>query len=143
MKIRRIYNLDFRGFTREGKKNTLPDYSGLYFVYRGVRHKGKDNTYTCSLKELLYIGQAENINKRINGEHEHFEDWCSYLDEGEMLYYSTCPVPQYQLDEVEAACIYHAQPPVNTQNKDSYNYNPVKIKTSGRVALIDKEFIVG
>ena len=48
-----------------------------------------------------------------------------------------------QLDEVEAACIYHAQPPVNTQNKDSYNYNPVKIKTSGRVALIDKEFIVG
>ena len=103
MKIRRIYNLDFKGFTREGKKNTLPDYSGLYFVYRGVRHKGKDNTYTCSLKELLYIGQAENINERINGEHDHYEDWCSYLDEGEMLYYSTCPVPQYQLDEVEAA----------------------------------------
>ncbi len=143
MKIRRTHNLEFKGFTREAVKHTLPDYSGLYFVYRGIRNQKSDGTYNCSLKELLYIGQAENINERVNGEHEHYEDWCSYVKKGEMLYYSVCPVEGHLLDEVEAACIYHAQPPVNIQCKDSYNHNPVKIVCSGNVDLIKPEFNIG
>lgn len=143
MKFRPTHDLEFDGFTREETKNTLPDYSGLYFVYRGTRKKGADGKYSCSLQDLLYIGQAENINERVNGTHEHYEDWCSYLKKDEMLYYSVCPVESDLLDKVEAACIYQAQPPVNTQCKESYNYDPVRIKSSGRISLFDTDFTVG
>ena len=139
MKIRQTHDLVFRGFFGEDKKNSLPNHSGLYFVYRGTQNK--DNT--CTPNELLYIGQAENVNDRVNGTHEHYDDWCSYLKNNEMLYYSTCPVESYLLDEVEAAYIFHSQPPVNTQCKENYNHNPVRIKSSGRVILIDTDFNVG
>ncbi|MDH6354603.1 excinuclease UvrABC nuclease subunit [Dysgonomonas sp. PH5-45] len=143
MKIRRTHNLEFKGFTREAIKNTLPSESGLYFVYRGTRNKGNDGKYTCSLKELLYIGQAEDVNDRVNGTHEHYNDWCSYLKTGEMLYYSMCPVDSCFLDEIEAACIYHAQPTVNIKGKDSYNHEPLRIKSSGNVDFISTDFTVG
>lgn len=143
MKIVRKHNLDFKGFYGEHAKASLPSHSGLYFVYRGIRNKQPDGKFTCSINQLLYIGQAEDVNDRVNGEHEHYDEWCNYLKKGEMLYYSTCQVDVHLLDELEAACIYQAQPPVNIHCKKSYNYNPVKIKCSGRVKFIDSEFNVG
>lgn len=143
MKIVRKHNLDFKGFYGEHAKASLPSHSGLYFVYRGTTNKQPDGKSTCSINQLLYIGQAEDVNDRVNGEHEHYDDWCTYLKRGEILYYSTCQVDEYLLDQVEAACIYQTQPPVNTQCKNSYNHNPVEIRTTGNVKFIDSTFTVG
>ena len=53
------YNVLFNGYRRDVNKAGLPTYSGIYFVYRCTFNEEKQ---TVSLKELLYIGQAKNIN---------------------------------------------------------------------------------
>ena len=136
MKIRKTISLDFDGFYPEGV--TLPDYSGLYFVYKGTpAEKGE-----CYINELLYIGQAENIRDRVSTNHEHYEDWKQKLSRGEKLYYSVCSVEKRNLDMAEAACIYKAQPPGNNHCKESYNYDPVRIISSGPVEYLPSNFDV-
>lgn len=130
--------LVFEGFFSEEIKHKLPSYSGLYFVYRGITITHIKPT--CNLRELLYIGQAKDVNTRVSGEHEHYEEWDNLLKSNEMLYYSTCEVNEDDLDRIEAACIYAAQPRTNIQCKDSYNHSPISIVCSGRVKFIDAEF---
>ena len=137
MKIKKTISLDFNGYYKEGAN--LTDTSGLYFVYRGIPTGEKK----CKITGLLYIGQAEKINERVNENHEHYDDWKRELDQGEMLYYSVCHVEPELLDMVEAACIYKAQPCVNTQCKESYNYGPVRIVSSGRVTHLPLDFDLG
>lgn len=136
MKIQRTISLDFDGFYPDGA--TLPNYSGLYFVYKGIPTKpGK-----CRIIELLYIGQAENISDRVGTDHEHYEDWKKELSRDERLYYSVCPVDAWNLDMAEAACIYKTQPPVNKRCKETYNHAPVEIKSSGDVKFLPSSFNV-
>lgn len=134
MKIKRTILLDFKGYYRDGA--TLPDYSGLYFVYKGIPTKpGK-----CRIIRLLYIGQAENINDRVGTDHEHYEDWKQELGHDEILYYSVCPVDAWDLDMTEAACIYKTQPPVNKQCKETYNHAPARIISSGPAEFLPSQF---
>ena len=58
------YNILFRGYRRDCNRAGLPTYSGIYIVYRCTFNQEKQ---TVSLKELLYIGQAQNIRDRISG----------------------------------------------------------------------------
>lgn len=136
MKIQRTISLDFDGFYRD--EANLPDYSGLYFVYKGIPTEKRK----CRITKLLYIGQAEDISDRVNTGHEHYEDWKRELDRGEELYYSVCPVEVRDLDMVEAACIYKAQPPVNSHCKENYNYAPVRIISSGSIKYLPSDFVV-
>lgn len=140
MLIEKRYNLEFNGYYPDVHKESIPAISGLYFVYRGERTQNGDGKYTANIKELLYIGQSEDVNARLNGEHEHYEDWNAELEKGETLYYSVCEVPIGSLDEVENACIYKAQPPINTQGKETYNYSPVRVISKGRVSKFDMDF---
>lgn len=96
MKIRRTHSLAFIGYYRDEDKHSIGKHSGLYFVYRGVRNEDSKEKFTATLKELLYIGQAEDVNDRLNKEHEHYEDWSAKLGNGEILYYSTCEVEKKQ-----------------------------------------------
>lgn len=139
MKLRMKRELNFDGYYPEAGKSNLSNSSGLYFVYRGVRNENN----TCTLKEILYIGQAEDICGRVNETRDDYKDWCSHLRKGEILYYSYCKVPIGELDEVEAACIFHIQPPCNTDCKQSYNHIPVRIISSGETALFEADFSVG
>jgi len=136
MKIRKTISLNFEGYYQDGAN--LPDYSGLYFVYKGIPIEKRE----CRIVKLLYIGQAENINDRVGSGHEHYEDWKRELNRGEKLYYSVCSVEIKNLDIAEAACIYTAKPSVNKQCKESYNKNPVRIICTGDVAYFPKNFDV-
>ena len=41
-------------------KDVLPDYKGIYCVYRATPNKNPDGSTTVTLHELIYIGKAED-----------------------------------------------------------------------------------
>ena len=75
------YNILFRGYRRDCNRAGLPTYSGIYIVYRCTFNQEKQ---TVSLKELLYIGQAQNIRDRISG-HDKREEFFNAAKEGEQI----------------------------------------------------------
>lgn len=102
--------------------STLPNVSGLYFVY-----KEDEN----GLKKLLYIGEAENINNRLNGNHEKRREWNLHLLPGEqskivylVLTSQDVLSPTLRRD-VENACIFKVHPPLNTQGKSEFSYSGI------------------
>lgn len=136
------YNLDFHGFFRECNKSGLPEKAGIYCVYT-CKYNKKENKVSDLF--LLYIGESENINERHkDNKHEHYDDFCSYLSDGETLCYSYALVSDDD-DRLrcEAALIYEMQPPVNTQNKDEFLYSKTHIKTSGDNECLSGDFFVG
>ena len=56
------YSLNFQGYWREVNKGGVPSKSGIYLVYRCLYNPEQN---TVGLKEILYIGQAEDARKRI------------------------------------------------------------------------------
>ncbi|KAA6348169.1 hypothetical protein EZS27_004375 [termite gut metagenome] len=136
------YNLEFEGFYRDAIKASLPAYSGLYFVYRGLRLKNEKGFYYCKLKELIYIGQAKNVNERVNEQRDDYPDWQGSLENDEILYFAVCKVDEDALDDVEAACIYHAKPRFNKVNAQSYNGSSIHISSKGSINLFDKDFSI-
>lgn len=136
------YILNFDGYYIEHNKSSLPKRAGIYCVYK-CKYNKKENAVSDLF--LLYIGESENINERHNeNKHEHYDDFCSYLSDGEILCYSYALVSDDdERMQCEAALIYKMQPPINTQNKDDFLYEKTHIKTSGSNSGLSKDFIVG
>lgn len=135
------YTLNFHGYFRECKKSSLPEKAGIYCVYT-CKYNKRENTVSDLF--LLYIGESENINERHkDNKHEHYEDFCSYLDADETLCYSYALV-QNEVDRkrCESALIYEIQPPINEQSTETFNYPKTHITTSGKNFGLDADFIV-
>ena len=128
----KTYSLDFKGYWREVNKNGLPSKTGIYLVYRCIYSA---ETNTVGLKEIIYIGKAENVHDRI-ANHDKLEDFKSQLQEGEELCYSFAEVPVADLDVVENALIYAQKPRLNDNLTDSFNHGAVAIKIDGRCACM-------
>lgn len=135
------YNLDFKGFYLDCDKNSLPKDAGIYCVYSCKYNKKTDRV--CNLV-LLYIGESENINERHkDNNHEHYEDFLSYLDDDETLCYSYSLIRnEDDRKRCEAALIYKMQPPINSKCKDSFDYQTTKIVTSGNNSKLCNSFIL-
>ena len=78
------FKLNIQGYYRDEIRGRFPNIACVYFVYRGVLNL---EDRTCSLKELIYIGQTSNLNERFS-EHEKREDFLSLCERGEMLFYT-------------------------------------------------------
>lgn len=126
------YIITFKGYRRQKSISTLPTFSGIYLVYRCVYN---DNSNTVSLRELLYIGQASDINHRINN-HEKMDLFKEKLNEGEELAYSYAQISIDKLDIVENAMIYAEHPPLNDKGTDSFNYPASSFTVDGACALV-------
>ena len=108
------YSLIFNGYWREIDKKGIPSKSGIYLVYRCV-YNVKSNT--VGLKDIIYIGQAENVRERIVN-HDRLTDFMSQLQQGEELCYSVAEVSKSDLDVVENALIFAQKPILNDKLKD-------------------------
>ena len=126
------YSLNFEGYWREINKKGIPFKSGIYLVYRSV-YDAKSNT--VGLKDIIYIGQAENLHDRI-AKHEKLDDFNAQLQQGEELCYSVAPVSSADLDVVENALIFAQKPVLNDNLKDSFNHGAVTVKLDGRCACM-------
>lgn len=133
--------LNFDSGCYDTKIDSLPEYCGLYFVYKV--YKGNDNKYYIShVQPPIYIGKAEdNVKSRIK---EHIDDgslqkWKNeFCKVGESLYICTCPL-ENSIADTEAACIFHLQPLANVDNKKSYHGEDIYITIEGSYVYLKEE----
>lgn len=133
--------LEFKGYRREKKKSGLEDRAGIYCVYAGTYNEETDKV---DVQELLYIGKAHSIKRRIGGnDHEHLDDWKRALKQGQILIYTRAFVSNDEdRTRAEGALIYYYQPPINDIGKDDFHHRDTKIIVNGKHKFIDDEFTV-
>lgn len=114
-------------------RNLLPDYPGIYFVFVGtVKQKG-ENTLEVDNPELIYLGQAKDVNSRHNkdnGEpkHEHYADFLKYKGEDKEIIYAVTPIRDFRNRRlIESALIFMFQPPINIADKYSFHHRKTRI----------------
>lgn len=132
----KIVTLNFKGyFFDETSKTNFPGHEGIYCVYRGTLSEDKKS---CSLKELLYIGESDNLKNRIIS-HEKWEEWKLQLNKGESLFFSYALTDSYR-EEIEKVLIYHKKPRCNTKNIQSYNVTSLQIEITGQHKDLDDTY---
>lgn len=120
------FTLNFEGYWRDRNKGGLPNYAGVYCVYR-CRYNQERNS--VSLIDIIYIGQADNIHDRhLN--HEKYSEFLSLLQSGEELCFTCAPITK-DIDMVENALIYLQKPTLNEQGKNHYNYSEAHFSIEG------------
>ena len=132
----KTYNLKFDGSLADDQRGFLPEYSGIYLVYRGLRdQKG----FLC--REILYIGQAENIKARHEN-HEKHDMFIAELRPKEVIFYSYAPVEKSDLNRVENALVFEMHPKLNDKLTETFPYEKTTIISDGQCALLNKNFTV-
>ena len=148
MKIFKRIKLTFDAGQYSSSIDKLPEYPGLYFVYRAYRTADGKWHINSEEEVPVYIGKAEDSVRSRMQEHKDdgsldkwFED---YTNPGDRLYIRTCAISDYIAD-AEAACIFHIQPSANVDNKQSYNGENIHIKCDGSPLFLserNKDFSV-
>lgn len=118
----------------------LPEVSGIYIVYRCIHNK-TETERTVTLKELIYIGESENVNSRVTS-HNRLSDWKAELKKGEVLSFSCARVPSTDRERAEAALIYKHQPRLNTQCKNEFSYADTTVTITGKSKFLSSNFTV-
>ncbi len=138
--IMKQYNINFKGYRRDCNKSTLPHNSGIYMVYRCLYN---EQSNTVQLNEIIYIGQAQDLNQRLNN-HEKYSEFKAKCGPDEELCYAYADVSLDDLDIIENALIFAQKPPLNSELVDSFNYENASFLVEGRCALLTyTDFTIG
>lgn len=131
--------LDFHGYYKYS--NLLSDKqnkSGIYCVYAGTDYPEAEK---CTLRQLLYIGEAGDVYDRLIN-HEKLNEWKCFLEYGETLFISIAFIGKSDRKIAEAACIFKHKPPLNVEYVKNYPYEDVEIHISGEHSKLYSEFVV-
>ena len=131
------FNQEFKGFVREPNKGSLPSTGGIYCVHECTYNTSES---TVTLHKIIYIGESEDINDRVNN-HERLKDWQKHVRAGNELCYSYTTIGSNDRERVEAAFISHHRPIENTEYKDSFPFDKTIVKSSGRIGLLQDFFV--
>jgi len=126
------YDIDFKGYWRDEMVSTMPTYSGIYFVYRCTYNSDQD---VVSLKELIYVGQADNLKKRIC-DHRSHERFQKQLLAGETLCYSCAKVDKEDIAIVHRALLLMQQPVLNRLTASDIKFGRAEFHLTGRCELV-------
>ena len=94
-------SLECKGFFRTAVRYEVPDQTGVYFVYAGVKTETG-----CSIRRLLYIGRSANLNLRLSSP-ESFGRLQGALQPGEELFYAYAFVASEEASLAEHALALH------------------------------------
>jgi len=130
--------LEFNGYWREINKNSVPSQEGVYCVYSCVHNAAQK---TVSINKLIYIGESDNVNKRISS-HDKLDDWKSHISGNETLCYSFAEITEPDRIIAEAALIFKHKPLTNKAYIDSFTFEDTHMKLSGKTANLVTSFIV-
>lgn len=133
------FNINIQGYWREINKAGIPAHSGVYFVYKT---KFNPNTSTVTLKEVLYVGETDNVKTRI-AEHELFNEWKNHLEPGYELSFSTGSVPLPVRARITAAFIFDLKPITNSKYKNEFPFEGTTIIVTGMTSCLKTNFTVG
>jgi len=133
------YNINFEGYWLEKNKGNMPHCVGVYVVYRSIYNATAN---IVDLKEIIYIGQAQDINERINT-HDRLADFKDALGNDETLCYACAQIKKPDLDIVENALIIAQSPRLNAKKDTTLNFDNCQFVVSGQCELIKyKNFTV-
>jgi hypothetical protein len=130
--LTKTVNLNFDGYWLEVNKSGVPAESGIYAVYvcRYNQEKG-----TVILDNLIYFGEAENVNERIS-DHEKWSEWREEVPSGSQICFNFAGVASPDRERAECALIYYHKPTCNDECKHSFPYEDTTVVSTGRNALI-------
>ena len=131
-------SLNFDGYWREVNKGGVPANSGVYLVYV-CRYNEQQKT--VSLDNLIYIGEAEDVQDRI-ANHEKWPDWRKYVPRGSQICFSFAGVTSPDRERAEAALIFYHKPPCNTEYNDSFPFEDTTVVSTGKCAMITSPITV-
>lgn len=129
--------LNYDGYWREPNIDGISDQSGVYSVYVCTYDSSAG---TVTIRKLIYIGESQNVRKRIQG-HEKWRDWRRYLNKAEELCFNFAPISTDRV-RAEAAMINHHKPPENTEYVNEFPFPQTTMRTSGKNKLLDTNFTV-
>lgn len=133
------FTLQFKGYWLEPDINGLASSSGIYCVYAC---KYDDQNDKVSIRDLLYIGEAKNVQSRV-AKHEQKNDWKRELNRGEELCFSFALIqPIADRERVEAAMIYQHTPVCNDHYVNWFPFDQTSIQTKGMKALLKQSFTI-
>ncbi|WON75593.1 GIY-YIG nuclease family protein [Serratia sp. UGAL515B_01] len=125
-------------FVWQGEQATnFPKESGVYCVYRTTLNPKKKS----DLKELIYIGESENIYERIS-DHNKLSNWKNCLSHDEVLGYSYSTIKAVDRKRAEAALIYEHQPRCNIQDAVEFHFPETTITLNGVTAHLTTPFTI-
>ena len=128
---RKVYKITFNGYRRDKYKEGLPEYSGIYVVYRCVYNSMEK---TVTLKEIIYIGKSNNIKNEVCY-HARRKDFLEEAKNNETLCYTYANVSNSNLDIVENALIFAQKPRLNENLVDNYNHETAQFLIEGKTSL--------
>jgi len=136
-------NLDFDGYWREVNKSSIPKRAGVYAVYvcKYIKPEKKGAKATVTLKKLIYIGEAENVNERIS-EHDKWSDWRKKVPEGSVICFSFAGATSPDRERAECALIFYHKPTCNDECKDSFPYEETTVISKGEHKFIKSPITV-
>lgn len=133
------YDLNFSGYWLAQNIAWLPAQSGIYGVYAATYNSINNNV---NLNRLIYIGEAENVNARIQG-HEKWEQWRRQIRLNEVLCFNSALIsPAADRKRSEAAMIYQHKPACNDEYVHNFPFEQTSITTRGSNALMHGYFTV-
>ena len=134
-------DLNFRGYRLEEDWGLLPSKSGIYCVYAATLD---DKTGKLKKKRLLYIGESDDIRRRVSEKPRRRRNkWAKELSGDEVLCVSYAKIKaEDHRKRAEAAMIHHHQPPCNEEYTDSFPFNRTRIRAGGQTAKLTKQFTV-
>lgn len=136
---RQIYNLKFEGYILEANIDSLPAKSGIYGVYTCIYNQ---NMNGVKLRELIYIGESNNIRERVDN-HEKWDDWWDELRKGEEICFNWALISgRTSRKHAEAAIIYKHEPTCNTEYIDEFPFDAATINTAGENKFMKSRFTI-
>ena len=130
------HSIKFDGYWRDENKEAVPATSGIYCVYSCTFDV---TTKKVQLKNLIYIGESENINAQI-ANHEKYEAWKKYLEAGQQLCFTYGEVALENRSRCAAAMIFKHKPPENTEFTDDFQFDKTTISLSGYTYRLTESF---
>lgn len=105
------YRINTQGYYRDESKVQFPNTPAFYFVYRASFNAVER---TCILKQLLYIGETDNLYVTCN-EQSFKQTFIKELNDGEDLFYTiaTTDYDKSIREEIVQALIYEVRPLLN------------------------------
>lgn len=130
--------LTFKGYWRERNIDGIPKESGIYVVYECSYNS---QTGKVSLKKVIYIGKADDVNDRI-ANHEKRPVWQRHCGTNNELCFSLAPGISTDRERGEAVLIYKHKPPVNEEYKYNFPFDDTTMSLSGETVLLTTYFTV-
>jgi hypothetical protein len=125
--------IPIKGYWRDQHKRELAGSPGIFFVYEAHFDESQQ---TVDLLNLIYIGAAVNIRRRIL-EHEGYNYWKRYISPGNELCFAYASVDSKLRERVKAAYILSHKPAANPYVSEPFLYDKTTLVSTGQSALMN------